>query len=63
MRTPREEATVPSITPIFAGFNWEEREIFDLLGVTFTGHPDLRRIMLEDEWQGHPLRKDYVVMD
>lgn len=61
VRTPRDTATVPSITPVFAGYNWEEREIYDLLGVTFQGHPDMRRIMLEDHWEGHPLRKDYVV--
>lgn len=60
-RTPRDTPSVPSITHLFAGFNWEEREIYDLLGVEFPGHPDLRRIMLEDHWKGHPLRKDYVV--
>ncbi|MBL0385447.1 NADH-quinone oxidoreductase subunit C [Tumebacillus sp. ITR2] len=60
-RTPRDNASVPSITHLFAGFNWEEREIYDLLGVDFPGHPDMRRIMLEDDWIGHPLRKDYVV--
>lgn len=60
-RTPRENPSVPSITHLFAGFNWEEREIYDLLGVDFPGHPDMRRIMLEDHWKGHPLRKDYVV--
>ncbi|MGZ4123264.1 MAG: NADH-quinone oxidoreductase subunit C, partial [Tumebacillaceae bacterium] len=63
VRTPRDNASVPSITPLFGGLNWEEREIFDLLGVNFVGHPDMRRIMLPDEWQGHPLRKDYVVKD
>lgn len=63
VRGPRDNGSVPSITPIFSGFNWEEREIYDLLGLRFEGHPDLRRIMLEEEWQGHPLRKDYVVMD
>lgn len=63
VRGPRDNGSVPSITPVFSGFNWEEREIYDLLGLRFEGHPDLRRIMLEEEWQGHPLRKDYVVMD
>lgn len=62
-RTPRENPTVQSLVPIFSGFDWEEREIFDLLGIHFEGHPDLRTILLPDEWQGHPLRKDYVVMD
>lgn len=60
-RTPRENAEVPSLTPLYNGVNWEEREIFDLLGVTFTGHPDLRRIMMPDDYEGHPLRKDYSV--
>lgn len=63
VRTPREGAKVPSIVHLFNGLNWEEREIYDLLGVHFERHPDLRRIMLVDEWQGHPLRKDYVVKD
>ncbi|HEU4964174.1 MAG TPA: NADH-quinone oxidoreductase subunit C [Bacilli bacterium] len=61
VRADRDNAVVPSITPIFSGFNWEEREIYDLVGITFEGHPDMRRIMLEDYWEGHPLRKDYVV--
>jgi NADH-quinone oxidoreductase subunit C len=62
-RTPRDDAEVPSLVPVFAGANWEEREIYDLLGVKFTGHPDLRRIMLPDDFKGHPLRKDYSVWD
>ncbi|RIV21003.1 NADH-quinone oxidoreductase subunit C [Alicyclobacillaceae bacterium I2511] len=62
-RTPRDGATVPSLEPVFPVANWEEREIFDLLGVTFTGHPDLRRIMMWEEFEGHPLRKDYNVWD
>lgn len=60
-RTPRDNAEVPSLVPIYKGVNWEEREIYDLLGVTFTGHPDLRRIMLPDDYKGHPLRKDFSV--
>jgi len=63
VRTPRDEAKVPSVTSTFPGTNWEEREIYDLLGVTFVGHPDLKRIMNTDDWNGHPLRKDYVVQD
>ena len=62
-RTDREKAEVPSLSIIFPGVNWEEREIYDLLGVTFTNHPDLRRIMMWDEFKGHPLRKDYSVWD
>lgn len=62
-RTERERAEVPSIVPIFPGVNWEEREIYDLLGVTFTNHPDLRRIMMWDDFPGYPLRKDYSEWD
>lgn len=58
-RTPRDNAQLPSLTPVHAGVNWEEREVYDLLGVHFEGHPDLRRIMMWEEWNGHPLRKDY----
>jgi NADH-quinone oxidoreductase subunit C len=51
---------VPSVAGVYAAANWHEREQWDLLGVSFTGHPDLRRILLPEEWKGHPLRKDYV---
>ena len=56
-----EPATVPSVVDIWPGANYFEREAFDLYGIHFEGHPNLTRIMLPDEWEGHPLRKDYGV--
>jgi NADH-quinone oxidoreductase subunit C len=55
----RAAPSVPSVEGVWKTANWFEREIFDLFGVDFPGHPDLRRIMLPDDWIGHPLRKDY----
>jgi NADH-quinone oxidoreductase subunit C len=54
-----EGEAVPSMAGIWPAANWLEREIFDMFGVTFTGHPDLRRMLLPEDWQGHPQRKDY----
>jgi NADH-quinone oxidoreductase subunit C len=63
VKTDRETPSVASVTPIWETANWNEREIYDLLGIEFPGHPDLRRIMMPDDWVGHPLRKDYVPLD
>jgi NADH-quinone oxidoreductase subunit C len=54
-------STCPSLVPIYRGADWMERECFDMFGVRFTGHPDLRRILLADDWEGHPLLKSYAV--
>ena len=56
---PGDAPVVPSVVDLWPSADWAEREIFDLYGITFTGHPDLRRIQMPDEWEGHPLRKDY----
>ena len=56
----RENLTVPSICEIYRGANTQEREVYDLMGITFTGHPDLKRLLLWDGFQGHPLRKDFL---
>lgn len=63
VKTSRENPSVPSVSDIWTGANWNERETFDLLGIYFPGHNDLRRILLPDNWVGHPLRKDYVQYD
>lgn len=60
---PRLDAKVESLAEFWAGANWHERECYDLSGVTFPGHPDLRRILCPDDWEGHALRKDYKAPD
>lgn len=52
---------IESLVPLFAGADWQEREQFDLVGVEFEKHPDLRRLMMPEDWEGHPLRKDYAI--
>ncbi len=60
-RVPGSGAGIDSVTGVWPGANWYEREVFDLFGVVFRNHPDLRRIMMPESWDGHPLRKDYPV--
>jgi NADH-quinone oxidoreductase subunit C len=60
-RLPAGEARCPSLVPLWRGADWMERECYDMFGIRFEGHPDLRRILLPQDWEGHPLLKSYAV--
>ncbi len=63
VKVTKEKPAVPSVVPIWKSANWHEREVYDLFGIVFLDHPDLRRILLPDDWEGFPLRKDYKVQE
>ncbi|MDB5053339.1 MAG: dehydrogenase [Bacilli bacterium] len=63
VKTNREQPSIPSVTGIWPTANWNEREAYDLLGIDFSGHPNMTRIMMPDDWVGYPLRKDYEPLD
>jgi NADH-quinone oxidoreductase subunit C len=63
IKANKDQPSIQSITSVWPTANWNEREVFDLLGIHFQDHPDLRRIMMPDDWVGFPLRKDYVPID
>jgi NADH-quinone oxidoreductase subunit C len=60
-RVSADDPRLPSLSPVYPSAAWPEREVFDLFGISFEGHPDLRRILMPEDWTGYPLRRDYPV--